>query len=553
MSDRQPHLQRDSNGRMSSNNRSGNPTFQSTSAKHPIRNRILKDATVHSAPSEHSGTFEALLAFPASRPGELPSFRLNAQLFEALHLTRTVPHRASTVVLENPRIPAGSSAAGRHPAGNGGPIAGDEPDRQLRSHYTGIYFFPMNRATLTSHGLLCVVHRYISRRLLRPCTIIGGQYPVDRMWKKVAVYGLCVAEIKKDCSGSWRVIPGRYSRRITERTPVDIAGPARGSGLLSTKYSPDGTRTRGIFVDCAYSFTPWRTYLVCEKNWAFYFANRTGRSREQARYGISTESSRKGWVENDRNAPEHVRFDASAWGNDAKEDYRNEPNCHGWILEIDPFNPESMPKKRTAMGRLAHACAWLAPVKEGHPLVWYLSDDDPNEYIYKFVTKTRFHRRTACGDMLDEGTLYAARFNEDGTGDWLALDLGEPSFRAAAAARHAVFRNQAEVLVNTRLAADVVGATAMNRPQWKSVYPQACEIYLSTTDSRAGMAQAAHPPAVRAPEPCGHIVRWSEQDRRSFATKFTWDLVSIAEEDENPVQFSGSGPEHLPNRRASPA
>lgn len=552
MSDRQSHIQRESAGGKPSNYRSGNPTFRSISAKRPIQSMVLRGGTARALSSgllEQSGTFNALLAIPASKPGEQPSLRINPSVFNATPVIRTATATTSAEHAEKQLILWSPPLAGSHYAINAKPAPGDEPELQIGSEHYGMYLFPMARATLTSHGLLCANRRYLSQRLLHPCTIIGGKRPVDPISKKVAAYGVTIMEIKKDGAGEWSVIPGKYNRRITDSTPVDIAGPARGSGLLKTEYSPDGTKTRGVFVNCAYSFTPWRTYLVCERNWAIYFINRTGRPREHARYGINTGGVRREWSEDDSGTGEHARFDASARGADAAEDYRNEPNCQGWILEIDPFDPESTPKKRTAMGRLAHTGAWLAPVKEGHPLVWYMSDDDPDEYIYKFVTKARFHRRTANGDMLDEGTLYAARFNEDGTGDWLALDLGDSSFRTAAAARSAVFKNQADVLVNTRLAADVVGATAMDRPQWRSVHPLSCEVYLAMTDDPDRTA----PGTPRAPNSCGHIVRWSEQDNRSFATKFKWDLFAIAPESDAPAQSEAHGPERLPKRTASPA
>jgi uncharacterized protein len=146
----------------------------------------------------------------------------------------------------------------------------------------------------------------------------------------------------------------------------------------------------------------------------------------------------------------------------ATDDYRNEPNGQGWVVEIDPFDPASTPKKRTALGRFAHEGCIFAPPQQGQPLAFYMGDDAQNEYIYKFVTKARFHKGMR-GDVLDEGTLYAARFNDDGSGEWLALDINDLGFRPRPPAAGVEFRDQADVLVNTRLAADVVGATKMDR------------------------------------------------------------------------------------------
>jgi uncharacterized protein len=249
--------------------------------------------------------------------------------------------------------------------------------------------------------------------------------------------------------------------------------------------------------------------------------------REQSRYGVGTTSSRYGWETAIGGADEYVRFDASIKGTDAIDDYRNEPNGQGWVVEIDPFDPTSTPKKRTALGRFAHEGCIFAPPQQGQPLAFYMGDDAQNEYIYKFVTKARY-RKGMNGDALDEGTLYVARFNEDGSGDWLALAIEDRVFRAAAALAGIEFRDQADVLVNTRLAADVVGATKMDRPEWGAAHPQTREVYMTLTNNTSRTADnidAANPrPVNRA----GHIIRWREQGNRAFATKFDWDIFVLA-------------------------
>jgi len=248
--------------------------------------------------------------------------------------------------------------------------------------------------------------------------------------------------------------------------------------------------------------------------------------REQSRYGVRTTSSRYGWETADSGADEYLRFDASLKGA-ATEDYHNEPNTMGWVVEIDPFDPTSTPKKRTTMGRFAHEGAWLAPPQQGQPVVFYMGDDAQNEYIYKFVTKARY-TPALRGDVLDEGTLYVARFNDDGSGEWLALDINDPAFRAAAAAAGVEFKDQADVLVNTRLAADVVGATKMDRPEWGAVHPQTREAYMTLTNNSSRNPAAVDPANPRGPNPFGHIVRWREQGNRSWATRFEWDLFVLA-------------------------
>jgi len=249
--------------------------------------------------------------------------------------------------------------------------------------------------------------------------------------------------------------------------------------------------------------------------------------REQARYGVRTTTSRYRWETADSGEDQYVRFDASIKGDHPAGDYRNEPNTMGWVVEIDPHDPSSTPKKRTTMGRVAHEGAWLAPPQQGQPIVFYMGDDAQNEYIYKFVTKARY-REGLSGDVLDEGTLYVARFNEDGSGDWLALDVTDGAFLSAAAAAGVSFADQADVLVNTRLAADVVGATKLDRPEWGSVHPQTREVYFTLTNNSGRPEDEIDAANPRGPNPYGHIIRWREQGNRSWATRFEWDLFVLA-------------------------
>lgn len=247
----------------------------------------------------------------------------------------------------------------------------------------------------------------------------------------------------------------------------------RGTDFVKTKYSPDGTRTRGTINNCAHGVTPWNTYLTCEENWAGYFVNRDkgadgkpAQPREHARYGVPTEKSRYGWERARGGADEFARFDASKRGASALEDYRNEPNGFGWVVEIDPFRPDLVPIKRTALGRFAHEGVIFAPTKPGKPVVCYSGDDARFEYIYKFVSAKAYDPATASGALLDEGTLYVAKFNPDGTGEWLPLVFGKGPLTPENG-----FTSQADVLVNTRLAADKLGATKMDRPEWGPSIP----------------------------------------------------------------------------------
>jgi secreted PhoX family phosphatase len=212
-----------------------------------------------------------------------------------------------------------------------------------------------------------------------------------------------------------------------------------------------------------------------------------------------------------------------------------------------------MPKKRTALGRFAHEGCIFAPPQPGQPIAFYMGDDARFEYIYKFVTKARY-QKGMTGDMLDEGTLYAARFNEDGTGDWLALDIDDPDFQTAAVMAGVEFKDQADVLVNTRLAADVVGATKMDRPEWGAAHPQTREVYMTLTNNTSRTEEnidAANPRPVNR---TGQIIRWREQGNRAFAKRFDWDLFVLAGDVDDSQILPGQGGPALDeeNKFASP-
>jgi secreted PhoX family phosphatase len=232
---------------------------------------------------------------------------------------------------------------------------------------------------------------------------------------------------------------------------------------------------------------------------------------------------------------EFARFDVSVKGATPVDDYRNEASGFGWVVEIDPFAPESVPVKRTALGRFAHEGIVFAPVVEGRPFVAYAGDDARFEYIYKYVSNAPYVAATANGSLLDDGTLYVARFNADGSGDWLSLKFGENGLTAENG-----FASQADVLVNTRLAADHVGATKMDRPEWGAVDPRNGAVYFTlTNNTRRTLVQvdAANPRAVNA---FGQIIRWHEEGDGHAGTRFAWDLFVIAGTKDQSKTFTGT-------------
>lgn len=454
-------------------------------------------------------------------------------------------------------VPWGTPITGNMPAFDPLKNTGTDQAQQVGMHHDGMHFFPIEGKDpyqgSSTEGLLVMNHEYVEPRFLHASAVgqklnrdavpalVNGKRPADECLKELNAHGVSVIHIRREANGQWGVVaPSRYNRRITGLTPMEISGPVRGTDFVKTKYSPDGTRTRGTLNNCAHGVTPWNTYMMAEENWAGYFINKVGangRTREQSRYGVRHNDSRPptsryGWELADSGAEEYARFDVSAKGANPTQDYRNEANGFGWMVEFDPFDPNSTPVKRTALGRFAHEGIIFQPAVEGKPVVCYSGDDARDEYIYKFVSKGVYRKAAgkANSALLDEGTLYVAKFNDDGTGEWLPLVFGQgplTPFR---------FNSQADVLVNTRLAADTVGATKMDRPEWGAIDPKTGQVYFTlTNNSDRTRADKANP---REKNRWGHIIRWSEAGNDPTATKFQWDIFLLSGP-ENDSQFAG--------------
>lgn len=340
-----------------------------------------------------------------------------------------------------------------------------------------------------------------------------NNWSAEKVLKAQNAVGASVIEVEQR-DGQWSVVrPSRYARRITARTPMRLSGPAAGAAALKTAADPAGTEALGTINNCANGYTPWGTYLTCEENWNNYFVNAGSVPAEQRRYGITARGAGYRWHEFDE------RFDAAA--------HPNEPNRFGWVVEIDPFDPQSQPVKRTALGRVKHEGAALA-VTPDRRVVFYMGDDQQFEYIYKFVSRDAHDpdNRAANRDLLDHGTLYVAQFHEDGSGEWLELAHGRNGITAENG-----FASQADVLIKTRQAADAAGATRMDRPEWTAVNPKDNSVYCTLTNNSARGAKgkpAADAANPRAGNTFGHIIRWNERDGDPSATRFQWDIFVLA-------------------------
>ena len=404
-----------------------------------------------------------------------------------------------------------------------------DQEQQVGSHHDGMHFFPINGRS--DEGLLVMNHEYVDLpnfHLDGPT--LGEHRPAREVALELAAHGVSVLHVVRESDGEWLLQQDSpYNRRVTGTTPMTFQGPVRTAAGLRTAFSPDGTRGRGTLNNCSNGVTPWGTYLAAEENWAGYFVNHDRQlPREHSRYGVGSETSRYHWEVSDGGEDMHGRFDVSSRGSTATGDFRNEPSQFGWVVEIDPFDPDRQPIKHTALGRMAHEGVIFAPVREGQPLVCYCGDDARYEYVYKFVSRQPYRAVSAGSHLLEEGDLYVARFDPDGSGEWLQLDVNDRAFLARANLAGVTFRDQADLLINTRLAADVAGATKMDRPEWGAIDPDTGHVYFTLTNNverTVAETEAANP---RATNVHGHIIRWLEAEGDFAARHFEWDIFLLA-------------------------
>ena len=401
-----------------------------------------------------------------------------------------------------------------------------------------------------------------------------GSRPELEVLKEINLHGVSIVEITKGPRGWSYRLDSPLNRRLTAQTPMPVTGPAAElkniQALMVTAFDPKGETVRGTLNNCGHGKTPWGTYLTCEENWAKYFqitdATQPLGAQSQTslkRYGVvstpldpkSKKAPSQGWHTVSSTDDRFTRWNLAALGASATQDFRNEANTFGFIVELDPVTRNAVASKRVALGRFAHEAAVCGVAKVGEPLAFYMGCDGRNEYIYKFVSTALWSPQDIGGGMaagdkyLNEGKLFVARFNADGTGQWLELTLADP--KIASFSQYA-FANQAEVLVNARLAADALGATPMDRPEWGAVNPKNGEIYFALTNSDAAnrnpaKLNAANPRAYSdvdgkkmSGNPNGHIIRFHEQGERSNALRFQWDIFLFgAEEDQGEANLSG--------------
>lgn len=387
-------------------------------------------------------------------------------------------------------------------------------------------------------GIVGVNHEYTNPELIFP------NYSADRTNQRevdyeIAAHGVSMFLVTP-YSGSggkgYRHYRGsRLNRRIHGETPIAISGPVSGHPLLMTSTDPNGTAVKGTFSNCGGGVTPWGTYLTAEEHFDRYFGNNAGVNHEiakaaNARFGVREEAGRRPWWRF------HRRFDLNREPNEA--------NKFGWVVEIDPYLPYRMPVKRTALGRFKHEAA-ATTLSNGNHAVVYSGDDARFEYVYKFVSEEAYNPgdRRSAWSLLDSGTLYVAKFNEDGSGEWTPLVYGQGPLDGANG-----FSSQAEVLLFARQAADLLGATQMDCPEDIEISPITGKVYVALTNNThraAGAENAANP---RAPNPMGHIIEITEEGGDNGATSFNWEIFMLCgdpADSEQGAYFAGFDPRRV--------
>lgn len=519
-------------------NMSDNETFEEVVAARVSRRNFLGGGLAVAALSSLGGIGALLKAVPASAQttgGSLLGFE-------------GIPVSTADAVVVPPGYTAKVLIAWGDPVSNGPAFMQDasnsaaEQALQWGMNNDGMVYFKIRGSR---RGLLVQNNEYTDDVLLFPDGV--ANWDQEKTNKSLNAHGVSIIEITKqirdddDDDGDddderrprrdqhlseWRVVrPSKYARRITGMTPITIGGPAAGDDRLKTSADPTGKAVLGTLNNCAIGFTPWGTYLTCEENFNGYFRKNSAQSGLERRYGITAAGGGYLWHTTDK------RFRA--------DEEPNEPNRFGWVVEVDPFKPNSTPVKRTALGRLKHEGAWVQEARDGRVVV-YMGDDEQFEYIYRYVSNLPWRRaRRQRINPLDDGILYVAKFNADGSGQWLPLTPDNPALASW---------SLNDILINTRGAADAAGATKMDRPEWIDTFPESLTAIATLTNNSARGVPGTNPRTglpndppdainPRTPNPYGHIISWYYRNDWTEPT-FGWDIFALAGDPANPAHSS---------------
>ena len=392
----------------------------------------------------------------------------------------------------------------------------DSQAKSFGDNCDGMAFFHVNE-----RNLLVVNNEYCNRSIIYGNRASGLPENDDDVQKGIAAHGVSIVELSLR-DGKWEIeLDSPYNRRITAASPMEIAGPARGHDLLKTAVDPEGTGSLGTWNNCGSGVTPWGTYLACEENVGGYFSTPSqpdiALPDTYKRYEIKNKDWGYNWSRVDD------RFDV------AKSP--NEPHRAGYIVEINPYDPKSVPKKQTALGRFSHENCEVV-VADNSSVVAYMGDDARGEFIYRFVSKNKFSQESGNNsNLLEDGVLSVAKFNDDGKGRWLTLSPETTGM------------SREEICIFSRIAGSKVGATTMDRPEWVATNPHKAEVYCCLTNNKnrgikpnaGGDWTPVGGPNPREANIYGQIVRWIPENGDHTAESFSWDLFVVA---GNPVVHS---------------
>jgi uncharacterized protein len=516
------------------NNESSNETFEEVLNKRLSRRQVVGSGTAAATFASLGGVGSLLAAVPAEAHGR-GRHRPPLLGFQGVPTSSAdevvVPEGYTAEVLIAWGDPISDGPEFKDNAGN----SAYEQAWQWGMHNDGVVYFPFRGSS--SHGLLVENNEYTDDVLLFPDGT--ASWNQEKTNKSLNAHGVSIVEIKKEgrrrpghwhkwdrrgrCGKKgreWEVVrPSEYARRITGMTPIRMGGPAAGDPRLMTSADPTGKRVLGTLNNCAMGYTPWGTYLACEENFNGYFRKvatpENPLTDMERRYGIGPNPVNF-WYTTDK------RFDTNQ--------EPNEPNRFGWVVEIDPFDPNSTPVKRTALGRVKHEGAWVQEARDGRVVV-YTGDDQINEYIYRYVSRLPWRKSRALGiNPLNDGTLYVAKFYAD-HGEWIPLTPNNPLLTGW---------TLNDILINTRTAADTVGATKMDRPEWIDTFPDQLTA-IATLTNNSGRGTGTNPPVDPAnPRPAnvyGHIIKWFYRRDWTEPT-FGWDIFALAGDPANPAHGS---------------
>ena len=417
---------------------------------------------------------------PTPTPAPAPSYAIAfAPVAANQNDTVTVPNGYTVDVM----LKAGDSVEAGTPYSGSFPTPADA-EKWAGGNHDGMEYFELSGVDPNVGGLLAINHELPDYNILFTGSYNAATASADQKALALSGVGISVVEVAKGSDGKWAVKAGsRYNKRYTGNSSYKASG--RGSGLLS------GT-IKGMLNNCSSGRTPWGTYLTCEESTDNYL---------------------------DPTQPQ---------------------NNYGWVVEIDPYQELAAPTKRTGLGRFDHEN--VAHMTDSNRRVaFYMGDDGTPGCIYKFVCDRPYSatNRAANTDMLDHGTLYVARFNADGTGEWRALEQGQNGLLPGASDPGNVsqsttppapvivnFNSQSDVLINTKAAARVAGGTVMDRPEWLTVAPDNSAIYCTLTNNSGRQVTDAANPRTRNLH--GHIIKFKEKDNSPLAMTFTWEIFLLA-------------------------